>query len=43
MGVRRDPDHEMIDTNIDEDWWQRGGRGSVNEGKTMRAKAGAAK
>ena len=41
MGVQRDPDHEMIDTNIDEDWWQRGGRGSVNEGKPMRKKVGA--
>ena len=41
MGVQRDPDHEMINTNIDEDWWQRGGRGSVNEGKPMRKKVGA--
>ena len=41
IGVQRDPDHEMINTNIDEDWWKRGGRGSVNEGKPTRKKAGA--
>ena len=23
MGVRRDPDHEMIDTNVDGDWWRK--------------------
>ncbi|MCH7654583.1 MAG: Rieske 2Fe-2S domain-containing protein [Chloroflexi bacterium] len=40
LGVQRDPDHEMINTNIDEDFWQRGGRGSVNEGKAMSKKAG---
>ena len=37
LGVFRDPDHPIIDTNVDEDWWGKGGRERMNEKQAQKS------
>jgi 5,5'-dehydrodivanillate O-demethylase len=36
MGVQRDPNHEMVDTNIEEDFWRRTGGSTAAAGASRQ-------